>query len=69
MRVLFNARDQPWSREVDCANCSSKLEVVAADLSFVADQRDGDAYKLTCPVCEHENWLDASLVPKGLVPR
>ena len=68
MRILFNARNQPWSSEAMCMGCHSKLEVVADDLTFMADSRDGDAYKFTCPVCKRDAWIAASLVPKGLVP-
>jgi hypothetical protein len=68
MRVIRNARNQPWKHIRWCKECHSKLEIVASDLSFVADCRDGNAYKFECPVCKHENWLAATLVPRGLVP-
>jgi hypothetical protein len=52
-----------WNNEFDCQKCDSLIEVEKSDLTFVADQRDGNAYTFTCPVCKHVNWLDASLVP------
>lgn len=71
VKVLFNALEARanWKRKVECRSCRSKLEIVPSDSTFVADPRDGDAYKATCAVCGHENWLAASLVPKGLVPQ
>jgi hypothetical protein len=72
VRVLRNSRNEPWRRVTNCRGCHSKLEVVVSDLSylsFVADSRDGDAYRFVCAVCQVENWLDAKLVPAGLVPR
>lgn len=43
--------------------CGSTLEIEFSDLTFVADSRDGNAYTFKCPVCGHETWLDAALVP------
>jgi len=69
VKVLFNAREQSsWKHEYDCVGCSSKLEITAGDLSFVADSRDGNAYTFDCPVCKRQNWIAASLVPRGIVP-
>lgn len=69
MKVLYNALEkQDWKKQCKCMKCSSKLELVATDLTFVADSRDGNAYTFICPVCKHENWLAASHVPSELVP-
>jgi hypothetical protein len=68
MRILFNARNDPWNRQCHCHGCQSKLEIVASDLTFVADQRDGNAYTFTCPVCQCVGWINSSLVPRGIVP-
>ena len=73
MKVLFNALDQNWTKECTCTKCSSKLQVDASDLTFVADSRDGNAYTFICPICKEVNWLNAKLVPKsvaaGVQPR
>lgn len=70
MKVIFNAREQSdWKYECDCMGCSSKLEITASDLSFVADSRDGNAYTFVCPVCKRQNWINAKLVPQGIVAR
>lgn len=69
MRVIFNAKTAPWRKICNCDLCHSRLEVVASDLSFIPDSRDGNAYKFTCPVCQHEIWIAASLVPEGVVSK
>lgn len=74
MKVIHNVhRREKWKRRVVCGapdpgsgftmGCGSTLEIEFSDLTFVADSRDGNAYTFKCPVCGHETWLDASLVP------
>ena len=48
----------PWKQSVTCQHCNSTLELEASDLTFVSDQRDGDAYTYVCPCCKEKNWLD-----------
>ena len=67
MKVLFNAREQEWKKVLVCTHCTSKLEIEAKDLEFHSDQRDGDSYQFWCVVCGGTCWIDATLVPRGLV--
>lgn len=62
MKILVNKAKSKWKKKTNCIECSSKLEIVADDLAFVADSRDGNAYTFKCPVCKKENWIDARLV-------
>jgi transcription elongation factor Elf1 len=65
VKVLHNARERPWIGEFTCQDCDSVLQVETADLTPAPDSRDGDAYKFTCPVCSHVNWVAASLIPRA----
>lgn len=38
-------------RTTDCTICHSELEFVPSEVKRVFDQRDGDFYQFSCPVC------------------
>ena len=44
--------------EHTCTNCKSELQLVPRiDAEFHSDQRDGDYWKFTCPVCNHTQYI------------
>ena len=74
MKILVNALHVgvhalagEWKYEIACLHCTSRLEVEAKDLKFQSDQHDGDSYTFRCPVCGGACWIEASIVPRGLV--
>lgn len=40
----------------DC-RCGCKFRFNVSEARFESDQRDGDAYVIKCPECQHENWI------------
>jgi hypothetical protein len=64
VKVIKDASKRAWSYKSDCTDCGSTLQVDKADLTLVADSRDGDAFTFVCPVCAHKNWVDARLIQK-----
>lgn len=62
MRILKQP-DQPKPYLYGCG-CGAQLEVERSDCKRVLDQRDGDYYSFTCPVCLEERAIAAKL-PKG----
>jgi uncharacterized protein with PIN domain len=66
VKIIRNALTEgPQTKTTKCSGCRSELEVSAEDVTFVSDQRDGDAFKYQCPVCKTVTWLDASGCPKA----
>jgi hypothetical protein len=61
-------QEVPWTREIECAGCTSHLLVEEQDLHLGGRQRGEDAkleyYSVyaTCPCCKWENWLPRKLV-------
>lgn len=45
-----------------CVRCASVLEVSREDMGHVCSDRDGEYYTFRCPVCGHENYVDAKVV-------
>lgn len=41
-----------------CNHCRTLFEFTALEAQYVSDQRDGDAYKVGCPVCKRDCWVD-----------
>jgi hypothetical protein len=39
---------------VDCRHCSTRFSFLKTDAVLVPDQRDGDYYRIDCPVCHAE---------------
>lgn len=74
MKVIFYGRaKEETKREIWCPNCESLMEATIAELGPVNyDQRDGDYYVITCPVCSKKIYLNVDAVrnntlysPKG----
>lgn len=42
-----------------CNNCGSLLQFKGSDGRVSSDQRDGDAFVISCPVCTAEVWTSA----------
>jgi hypothetical protein len=42
-----------------CNHCKTLFEFTPLEAQYVNDQRDGDAYKIDCPVCQRECWISA----------
>lgn len=34
-----------------CRNCMTEITFLPVEAEYVSDQRDGDFYKIKCPVC------------------
>ncbi len=47
-----------------CADCESVIEMTRAEMASGQD-RDGLYYTFRCPVCGHENYVDARIVEDG----
>lgn len=43
-----------------CTHCRTLFEFMPLEAKFVSDQRDGDAYRINCPTCTRECWVDAN---------
>lgn len=37
-----------------CTSCKSLIEFDAKEAKYVFDPRDGDCYKISCPVCNRD---------------
>lgn len=57
---VIKARVSPNNkpRRFDCRDCKSTLEFVPATQKVHLDQRDGDYYKIKCPECGNENYIN-----------
>lgn len=42
---------------VKCNFCETEFEFQAKEAELVYDQREGDAYKIGCPVCGRAVWI------------
>lgn len=64
MKIIFYGRsEENTTREIWCQECESVMEATIAELGPVQpDQRDGDYYAITCPVCKRKIYLDAEAV-------
>lgn len=40
-----------------CNHCRTVFEFLPVEAKYVSDQRDGDAYKIACPVCKRDCWV------------
>lgn len=63
MKTIRGPKD-PGVNEIECDKCHALMECTAGELRFVSDQRDGDAYVMKCPHCQHETWVAADLIKK-----
>ena len=46
---------------VNCGRCKSTLRLARRDGELILDQREGDAVKIACPVCQSEIWVATGL--------
>lgn len=37
--------------QATCHHCKTEIEFVPLEAQFIADQREGDYYRIPCPVC------------------
>ena len=60
MRIIKKG-EVPGTKPVECrcGNCRTLFEFLPSEAQFISDQRDGDAYKIGCPVCARDCWVDA----------
>jgi hypothetical protein len=49
------------SHIVACRKCDSRLRFRRLEADMVSDPRDGDYYKITCPVCREMVTLSTSV--------
>jgi hypothetical protein len=40
----------------DCTHCQTKFRFKRFEAAFVADQRDGNALVIPCPLCHRDVW-------------
>lgn len=60
MRIIEKG-EVPGTKPIECRcqKCKTLFEFLPFEAQFVSDQRDGDAYKIACPVCRTDCWVDA----------
>ena len=59
VEVLKKNLPREKTRTISCKECKSRLRFKESEARYVADQRDGDALVIKCPVCKAENWISA----------
>lgn len=64
MEIIFYGRVlEDTTREFSCMECSSVMRAKVSELGAIhPDQRDGDYYMITCPVCKSKIYLDVAAV-------
>lgn len=65
MKVIARP-NRDWKRQADCHGCSTTVELELSDLTYVADQRDGDCAKWRCPDCHRDGYIAMSQIPPHL---
>jgi hypothetical protein len=45
--------------ECTCRDCKTVFRFKEAEAEYVSDQRDGNALKISCPVCSRACWIAA----------
>ncbi len=60
MKIISKGR-KPEEKEyrVTCDDCDTVFEFKKREAQYVSDQRDGDALKIKCPVCNRMVWTVA----------
>ena len=54
-----------WKQNITCCYCDSDLEIDAVDLVLCQDEgRTVEAYKVLCPVCGNEVFVDPPITVK-----
>ena len=55
-------------KQITCGECECKFQLESErEAILVADQREGDYYKIRCPQCKTESTYNASLFQRSLV--
>ena len=62
MKILRLGKIFRKKTNIECVDCKTLVEVTADDLEFVSDQRDGNFYWFTCPVCSKRRAIAEALV-------
>ena len=65
MKILSRP-EQPTEFESTCS-CQTKVSLVAADLEYWSDPREGSSVKWKCPTCHQSNFVDVKNVPASIV--
>lgn len=52
MKIIYRGVD-PEDRliQAECINCKTRVEFTPPEAEYVSDQREGDFYRVACPVC------------------
>ena len=68
MKIIKEGRDPRCGYTVIsvCHNCKTEFEWNTNEAVLVPDQRDGDYYKLSCPLCSVQITTDAKLAHRWL---
>ncbi len=40
-----------------CDKCQTIFEFAVKEAEYISDQRDGDSYKIKCPLCHKEHYI------------
>jgi ribosomal protein S27E len=52
MRIIKHGKpDGDQKHKIKCQGCGTVIEALTSELTRVTDQRDGDFWKIPCPVC------------------
>lgn len=55
--VVLPKRERLYHLKCSNNDCEAVMECKKAELQFVHDQRDGNAYVLKCPHCKETTWF------------
>jgi hypothetical protein len=60
VKIIHRGED-PATQPVlaQCSRCGTQIEFMPSEAQFVSDQRDGDFYRIGCPICNHEITANA----------
>lgn len=53
---------EPKPRRWTCAECDSVIEIARNEMGPCRSDRDGSFHAWKCPLCGHDNYVDARIV-------
>lgn len=68
MKIIEQGKKPLLDKKITCLECSCQFQLESeSEAKFIADQRDGDYYEITCPQCHHKGTYSTSLFQSSLV--
>lgn len=62
MRIIKEGRiPETVEHETTCRKCSTVFAWKITEAKYQIDQRDGDFYRINCPLCQQEAYVDARI--------